>query len=142
MAAFTWLERSEIAIGGVLICTSMVGMVSSYDQSWSLSLADIFRWAAVILLGQGLLRDLAIMIRDRRGVQAPRMVCLCFESSFGVLLLVNSLLLYGFGSTSTIEIPITLVTLLVGGWWFVGFFVRHLVITIRHDPHHHRIRVW
>lgn len=74
MASHTWLERREIAIGGVILTTGITLLLSPYDGSSGLSLAGICRWAILILLAQGLLRDLAIMLTDRRRSGTPRIL--------------------------------------------------------------------
>lgn len=100
--------------------------------------------AACLLLLQGLVRDLYLLSRQRRqppAVSARAALCLCAESTLGVLGVVAGLVLLG----SPLRVVVPLDPLLAGAMattvLAVGFAIRNLVVDIRplrirHEPDH------
>ena len=104
---------------------------------------------AVLLLLQGLLRDLWLLWRRRTRPptgQPRRMACLCLESTLGSTGVLAGLVVLGSGLPWRLALPAWGWGLLVGGVLALGFAIKDLVIALRplrlvRDPDHLNIVV-
>lgn len=104
---------------------------------------------AVLLLLQGLLRDLWLLWRRRTAPtagQPRRMACLCLESTLGSTGVLAGLVVLGSGLPWRIALPGWGWGLLVGAVLALGFAIKDLVIALRplrvvRDPDHLNIVV-
>jgi len=104
---------------------------------------------AVLLLLQGLLRDLWLLWRHRPrppAGQPRRMACLCLESTLGSTGVLAGLVVLGSGMPWRLALPAWGWGLLVGGVLALGFAIKDVVIALRplrlvRDPDHLNIVV-
>lgn len=120
---------------------------------------------AVVVLGQGLVRDVRELRRRQKGACAfvPASVAgaqaiatgatsappgpvrwevnLCMESSVGVLLLAGAFGLILVELPPTVTLPLGLMVATVGGVLMVGVQVKDWVLTVRHIPDHYDVPV-
>lgn len=108
-------------------------------------LSRIVLAGAVILLGQGLIRDVSLLLFRRRGTGAPKKAqCFCLESTVGLTGVVLGLGLLFAGVTMKVALGPIGTTLFVGTILIVGFIVKDYVLAwgpwrIRKDPDHMNI---
>lgn len=145
LASMTRAERVELAlIPAAAVATWALGArLPATPGFGTLLLAS-----AVLLLLQGLLRDLWLLWRDRRTpVAAPRrMACLCLESTLGSSGVLAGLVVLGSGLSWRIALPAWGWGLLVGAVLALGFAIKDLVLALRplrllRDPGHRNIVV-
>ena len=129
--------RYEWMLGVVL---AMVGVAFHifHPEPMSISWQTLFRGAGIFVLGQGLIRDLIILLLRARGRvlgSFHRSVgwCLCLESVIGVFLLLLFFALFFAGSSVVLRVPLWLLGFLAGVLWYFGFAIRDWVITIRKE---------
>jgi hypothetical protein len=132
----TWLSRAEIALG-LLVGASAVVAALSVPVTVAVPLPDLFRWSGILILAQGLARDLCLLALRRARPQAVRrLACLCVESTLGVGLLGLCLLLSLLGGGGQVHCPLWGVLAAAAGIWSAGFLTRDLVLQIHRDPDH------
>ena len=128
----------------MIVLTVLAVVLFTADSRWSPELRWVFGYAAAVILGQGLVRDL-VRIAFRRAPPAEtfKMACLCAESSLGLVLLlvgVGGLTLLGVKETILIDqtrLGIGLLTLLL-----VGLIAKDYVIVIKRVEDHAAVRLW
>ncbi len=132
-----WYTRSEIGIGIGLLAAGGV-MTGIGGPSITMGVTDVYRWLGVTLLGQGLLRDLAILatVRRRGAACACRSTALCLESLLGLALVGVHLSLLALGATGAVTLGTGLVLLVAGGWWLLGTMLKDVVLEARREPDH------
>ena len=104
----------------------------------AMPIPSLFKWLGVMLLAQGLLRDLLILAGRRPGCScatSPAPV-MCVESAAGVALIGLWGLLAGLGASGDLLLPPAGWLLLASGWWLVGFTLRNRVVEFRTEPDH------
>jgi hypothetical protein len=136
------LQRLEL--GGLALALLAVWPLAR-DLEWSPRCGALCGYAAAVLLGQGLLRDLArLALASVGGVpRAPlrRLRCLCAESTLGLGLLGAGLLLLLAGLEEPVRIdrPRLLAGLVV--LLGVGFLAKDYVLVVRREEDHGSIAV-
>ena len=142
----THAERTELALIPVAAATT-----------WTLAarlptapgVGTLLLVGAVLLLLQGLLRDLWLLWRRRTAPpagQPRRMACLCLESTLGSTGVLAGLVVLGSGLPWRLALPAWGWGLLVGGVLALGFAIKDVVIALRplrvvRDPDHLNIVV-
>ena len=113
------------------------------EQSWSLELRIAFGYAAAVVLGQGLIRDVARLLLVGRPKGTRTLRCLCAESTLGL-----GLLLFGVGGLTCLgvtehvqldgaRLPLTLLGVLV-----LGLVLKDYAVSIHRIEDHGEIRVF
>ncbi|CAN5185967.1 hypothetical protein BH23GEM4_BH23GEM4_23470 [soil metagenome] len=104
----------------------------------ALSVGELLRIAGVMLLLQGFARDVMILLRRRDfpGGETRQRMLICVESTVGLLLIAESLLLAWTGGGRMVSLPAAGWLLLASGWWLFGWATRELVLELRRDPDH------
>ncbi|MCB1049012.1 MAG: hypothetical protein H6510_06960 [Acidobacteria bacterium] len=123
---------------GILWVLTGFGLFWVHPQPIAISWQTLFRSAGIFILGQGLIRDLIILLLRSRGRvlgSFHRSVgwCLCLESVIGVFLLMLFFALFFAGSSVVLQVPLWLLGLFAGVLWHFGFVIRDWVITIRKE---------
>ena len=123
-------ERIELLL--ILPAALTVAALSSQLPA-APSLGHLLLAAAVLLLAQGLLRDLWLLQRTRSSaasVVPRRLACLCVESGLGVAGVVAGLVLLGSG----VDLPVTMSPARWGtataAVLALGFVIRHWIIAL------------
>ncbi|WP_374554604.1 hypothetical protein [Thermomonas sp.] len=142
----THAERTELALIPVaaVAAWAMAARLPTAPDVGTLLLVG-----AVLLLLQGLLRDLWLLWRRRTAPpagQPRRMACLCLESTLGSTGVLAGLVVLGNGLPWRLALPAWGWGLLVGGVLALGFAIKDLVIALRplrlvRDPDHLNIVV-
>lgn len=135
-------ERLELV---VIALTLGAAAVLTADVSWSIPFGRLVGYAAAALLGQGLVRDVTrLVVRRLRGEVPPpttKLLCLCAESSVGVLMVAAGLGLTLLG----IDQPVAVTRgVFVGGLTAVlvfGFVAKDWVLLLRRVEDHATISV-
>lgn len=127
------------ALGVALVATFLL----TPGLAWTPEAGALMGYAAAVLLGQGLLRDLLrLALAGRSGAPRRRVPCLCAESTLGLGLLAAGLLLLGLGLGG----PVALGRAgLVGGLaalFLLGFVAKDYVVVIRREEDHGSVAVW
>ncbi len=137
------MTRSEKYEAAVL-ATASAGWIVLAPTRWSAPAGVVIGTAAGILLAQGLVRDVLKLVA-RRSTQADgarRIMCLCAESTIGLVLVVVG----GALAAAGLNQPVTL------GHWSVaasvplilafGFVAKDYVVSIRRETDHASVLVW
>jgi hypothetical protein len=130
-------ERVELVL---IALAAPVAWLATGGLAWSLPLGKLVAYSAVVLLGQGLVRDLAkLAARRLAGAPAPatqRLLCLCAESSAGLALVAAGIGLMLLG----IDRPVVLdqARLTLGGLLLLaaGFVAKDYVLVLRRVEDH------
>jgi hypothetical protein len=129
----TGLEKGELAaillaLGGLWLATG--------GLAWTLQFGTVVAYASAVILGQGLTRDLVRLAVDRRDGPKKRMMCLCAESSIGILLLAAGLGLLLIGISDTVTLSQPKLVGLVAGLLVLGFLAKDYVLIVRKEKDH------
>lgn len=127
----TRAERLELALIP-LAAAAAWGMAARLPDAPGLG--DPLLAGAVLLLLQGLLRDLWLLWRRRTlaaTAQPRRMPCLCLESALGTTGVLAGLVVLGSGLPWRIALTAWGWGLLVGAVLALGFAIKDLVIALR-----------
>ena len=142
----THAERLELAL--IPVAAAAASAVAARLPT-APGLGTLLLAGAVVLLLQGLLRDLWLLWRRRTRPptgQPRRMACLCLESTLGSTGVLAGLVVLGSGLSWRIALPAWGWGLLVGAVLVLGFAIKDLVIALRplrlvRDPDHLNIVV-
>lgn len=136
---FTVYHRIEQIIGGLLLVSIPLLFLGDRLQ-WSLASIRMFQFSGILLLAQGLARDLVLLTFYRhrllRQSEAKKGPWICVESTIGAGLIAMYLLLdfMGVTGTTTLSAPMG-ATLAAGIWWF-GFLTRDHILELKKEPNH------
>lgn len=150
----THYDRFEVGAGAAgLAAAVLLWLLGTATAEYALPLAALLRWAGVALLAQGFVRDVTILLRRRRERLAmgasgaapalPRQGWwICFESTLGLLLIGQGLLLLvlGAGTAAALALPVPAWIALFSAWWLFGYATREAVFELRRDPDH--LNLW
>lgn len=143
-----WKVEAALVLVAALLCG---GLAASWPDGIpsQLSVGGLMLVCSVLLLGQGLLRDLHTLWKQRRASAPPatKMVCMCVESTVGMLGVVSGALalLGGLGGSVALgPLAWTALVALVGA---AGLLIRDWVFdvgsrSVRRVKNHGRIQVW
>lgn len=128
----------ELGFAGLgLVLAAGLAMIPA--PVYSLSVADLLRWAGVALLLQGFVRDVFILLARRRK-QGPgggrRGLWICVESTLGLVLIGQGLLLNALSVGGFVSLPPGVWVLGLSVWWLFGYATQDLVLELRRDPDH------
>ena len=113
------------------------------ERVWSLELRIAFGYAAAVVLGQGLIRDVVRLLVAGRPKGTRTLRCLCAESTLGLgLLVVGAGGLTCLGVTEHVQLsgarlPLTLLGVLV-----LGLVLKDYAVSIHRIEDHGEIRVF
>lgn len=142
MSFATW-EKVAIAVlvGGVALVRARLPV--------KIELGEAVLASAALLLVQGLIRDLVRlrMARAQAKHSAPRVTCVCAESTLGASAIVIGMLLVFALSPVVLRVPPIAWPIAVGLVSVFGFATRHLVLDwrtrrLRWEPDHTGVVVW
>ena len=126
----THAERTELAL---IPLAAAVAWAMAAHLPAAPGLGTLLLAGAVLLLLQGLLRDLWLLSRRRTAPpagQPRRMACLCLESTLGSTGVLAGLVVLGSGLPWRIALPAWGWGLLAGGVLALGFAIKDLVIAL------------
>ncbi len=116
------------------------------DRVFEPRLGALIAYSAALLLGQGLVRDVARLawrrLRGGGAGEGRRILCLCAESTIGLLLAGIGLALTLGGIRDTVALSGTGLTILVAAVLAAGFVAKDYVISIRKEKDHASVIVW
>jgi hypothetical protein len=140
MRTSDWIELAVIGASSPILYLSTPGL------NWTLSYGTLLCYAAALILGHGLLRDLAIIARRRlrgepKAAGAP-MKCLCAESSLGLLVIAIGSLTLLSGVEKTLVFTRLALSLTVLGVMLLGFLIKDYVVLIRKEEDHQNLIIW
>ncbi len=125
------LTRAEkIELGLILLATGIVAAIAVHLPA-ELELGSFLAVAALALLGQGLVRDLWLLTKQRKvGVDAHREEarCMCMESTVGLGGVLVGVLLTAFAVPVTVQMAEWAWPLAGGHIWGAGFSIKDVVI--------------
>lgn len=104
--------------------------------SWSPRCGALAGYAAAVLLGQGLLRDLLRLALGGRVPVTRRMRCLCAESTLGLVLLVAGAALLLLGLEEPVQVDRARLVGGLAGLFGLGFVAKDYVLVIRREEDH------
>lgn len=133
-------DRFEITLfaGGLLASAAALVLPPARI---ALGVVDLFRWGGVLLLVQGLFRDLYLLRARTARAETSRVgLWLCVESGVGLLLLAQSFAFAALGVMQQVALPLAAWTLVVCLWWGFGYATRDLVMELKRDPDH--LNLW
>lgn len=140
----TRAEKIEIAVIAALAAASWF--------AWPQSLNPLPWWKIVLglsalLLAQGLIRDIAILLRRRSHASISKtMQCFCLESTVGAGGVIAGIVLAGFAGTNQVTVTRWTFLFTVTATLAIGFLIKDLVITwnpigLRREKNHLNILV-
>lgn len=141
----------DAALGVALLVGGLALWPFDRSPALTLGLESVLAAAAALVFGQGLVRDVATIVRRRAGrgreaagVSAPPRgpaVNLCLESTLGLVLLALASLYAAFPSPPPVTLPRGLAVAGTGVLLVAGWLVRDWVLTLRHVADHHDLPV-
>lgn len=127
----TLTEKVEIAL------IALAGVASWFAAGWlpaDISVGALLLGASVLLLGQGLVRDLWLLSRRKQGEQRGvrrEALCMCMESTVGATGVVAGLVVLGSAIDSTLSTSPLLVSAVAIGVLVLGFAIKDLILDFR-----------
>jgi len=124
-------EKLEIAL------IPVIGAVSGLMAGWlptRISIGALLLGASVLLLAQGLIRDLWLISRRKQESQngvRQEALCMCVESTVGVTGVVAGLVILGSAIDSKLSASPLLISVLAMGVLVLGFAVKDLILELR-----------
>jgi len=123
-------RADKIELGLIVLAVAGLSAGAVYLPG-RLELGSFFAVAAVALLGQGLLRDVWLLAKQRRAgseVQQEEMRCMCMESTVGLSGVLIGVLVTALAIPVTIKMAEWAWPLAGGLVWGVGFAIKDVVI--------------
>lgn len=145
---------SRLEVLELIACAATASATALFAPPvWDLAWGTLLCYSAALLLGQGLIRDIALIIRRRAKGESTkpgtRITCLCAESSLGLLAIASGILLLLIGAPWRLSLPAWGSGALVAAVLALGFLIKDSVIKwtgrglrLEHDPEHANIIVW
>lgn len=137
--SLTRMEKVELALLAVA-----VGTLAAWpgEVRWTAAFGTVVGACAALLLGQGLVRDLArLWVHRAASTEKRRIACLCAESTIGLGLIAVALGVTALGIVEPVTLDhhelVLLVTVIVGG----GFVAKDYVVTVRKETDHESVIV-
>jgi len=128
----------EPAIGGLGLLAGAVLAVSS-TSPLVVSIPDLFKWAGLMLMIQGFIRDLVLLSQGcgcARGDGTRKALALCMESTIGMALILTYALLLFLGARGEVRLSAAAAVLLGSAWWIFGYLTRDLVLELKSEKDH------
>ncbi len=144
----TSIEKYEIAL--IVMATFFSAALLAHFPD-KLSSGDMVLYASVLLLAQGLVRDLWIKYSTTRPIATPttafKPICMCLESSVGLLGVVAGLLMVFVGTQTPLQLVSWFWPIAIGGVLAIGFLIKDFVLdwrtrSIRREKDHQNIVFW
>lgn len=127
-------ERVELVLGALGL-TAVAAATGGLE--WSLSLGTLVCYAAIVILGQGLVRDLArLLLRPGPSAKRERLPCLCAESTVGIGMVAAGAALLLVGSTAPLVLDRGELVLGLAGLLTFGFVSKDYVLILRRVEDH------
>lgn len=140
MRAFEWGELGLICLGSGAL------WLSTPELSWTISYGTVLCYAAGLILGQGLIRDLALIVKRRvKGeakTEGARLKCLCAESSLGLLVIVLGCAMLFLGIEKSVSFHQWGLTGTAFGIMVLGFLIKDYVVIVRKEKDHQNLIIW
>ncbi len=134
----TRADKLECAV----IAAVAVAWAALAPRSWSGAAGTAIGMAGGLLLAQGLLRDIAKLALRRDSAEKKRIVCLCAESSIGLLLVTSGAALALLGLNQPVTINSLALRLAPLAVLVLGFIAKDYVLVIRKEKDHGSVIVW
>jgi hypothetical protein len=133
----TRFDRVETGAAALGLAASAAAAVLSARHA-ALSVADVFRYAGVMMLLQSLFRDVYLLATRRAdaGAQARRGWFICAESALGAALIAQGLFLFALGVENLVTLHVAAWGALASLWVLTGYAIRSLVFEAKLDPDH------
>ena len=125
-----FVRAEKIELGLIALATGVLAGISGRLPS-SMELGSLLAVAAVALLGQGLVRDVWLLMRQRKvGGTAHQedASCMCVESTVGLGGVVAGVVLTAIGVTVVVALPAWVWSVAGALVWLAGFAMKDLVI--------------
>lgn len=141
MPGMTTAEKTEIAL--IPIAGASILLSGEWLPS-DIGIGSILLAASVLLLFQGLVRDLWLLTRrkaDQRSGARQERLCMCVESTIGVTGVVAGLIILGSAINQPVSMSPRLWSLLAVAVLAIGFSIKDLILEwrpfrIRRDKDH------
>ena len=111
------------------------------EMSWSPRFGALVAYCSALFLGQGLVRDVVRLVLEGRKKATVKLLCMCAETTIGVVALVAGLTVLGIGIKDTVTLGGLGVTALAGGILAFGFVAKDYVLVLRKVTDHGGISV-
>ncbi len=134
----TLYHRLELGLGIALVVLSPFSYLI-YADSIEIHVADVFRWSGILILTQGLIRDIILLVFYRKLLQQTSIsagILICLESTVGAGLIIVYIMLYLMGAEGFINVGSRLLICLAGLIWIFGYATRDVVLIMKRDPNH------
>lgn len=137
-AGLTGFEKAELLAIGVVIPALFA---ATQGLEWTVSFGALVAYSAGLLLGHGLIRDLARLAVEGRKKPTESLLCLCAESSIGLAALGAGTLLLAIGIRDTVTLNTYSLTAVVAGILALGFLAKDYVLIVRKVKDHGTISI-
>ncbi|MEM7264188.1 MAG: hypothetical protein AAF488_19540 [Planctomycetota bacterium] len=143
------MKRADQIEWLLIVGTVVAAGVATSGRTFELAFGAWVAYGAVLLLTQGLIRDLWKMAARRSAARrqpAPegerlKLRCLCAESSFGLLFGVLGATLFFVGVGGSVELSAAMLTTVGAAVLAFGWFIKNYVLVIRRVEDHSLIDV-
>jgi hypothetical protein len=140
MRTFDWAELGIVVAAGAALYFATSGL------EWTLSYGKTLCYAAALILGQGLVRDLSIILKRKINKEekpaGAKLKCLCAESSLGLLVITLGSLILLAGIDDEVKFTQLSLTATVSGIMILGFLIKDYVVMIRKEEDHQNLIIW
>ena len=126
------MTRVEWVEVGLVVAISIAALALPSEFLSDLTLGEAVLYLSALLLAQGLVRDLALLLRNRSAAHGgvfQESQCLCLESAIGVAGVVAGAMLFVSPNAQFLAIADWQASLAVAATLAAGFFIKDLVIT-------------
>lgn len=139
--SLTRMDKVELALIGLAIVSMWL---TTSDIIWTPRFGALLSYVAVLLLGQGLVRDVARLAwrRRKRAGEVKRVGCLCAESTVGLALVTVAAGLTLLGVSETATLGRGALTGFVAAVLLSGFVAKDYVVIVRKEKDHASVITW
>jgi hypothetical protein len=137
------MTRAEVVEVIIIIALIAAVWLLPGPGVWTIAFGKAVAYSAALLLAQGLIRDIARLAFARRAEgEKRRIMCLCAESTLGLILIVMGLGLTLIGIQDVVTLGPVGRTVLVAAILVIGFIAKDYVVSIRKERDHASVIVW
>ena len=138
MAEKTFYQKCELGVGLAGLIVGLATLFFTSAQPLVIAPERLLKWLGVALLGQGLIRDIVLLLTRSGKKQAGgvRKLLICLESTLGAGLIA---LAFGLGFLDPQQqffLTPAWLMLVFAALWLFGFSTRDVVLEMRRDPNH------
>ena len=137
MQQSTFYQKLELGIGLAGLTAGIAALFLSASPAVTVPPERLLKWLGIALLGQGLIRDIVLLLTGSgEKTEGKRKLLICLESTLGAGLIALAYLLAYLEAQQQFALRPGWLILLFASLWLFGFATRDYVLEMRKDPNH------